>query len=50
MVSADHPGFTIGHRWHLSVHLVAIVLSLLCIVLNTGQTIGLTLFSGSFTV
>lgn len=47
-LSSNHPGFTIGHRWHLSFHLVAIVLSLLCIVFNTGQTIGLTLFLGSF--
>ena len=43
-----HPGFTVGHRWHFSFQLVAIVLSLLCIVFNTGQTIGLTLFLGSF--
>lgn len=47
MVS-HHPGFTIGHRWHLSFQLVVIVLSLLCIIFNTGQTIGLTLFLGSF--
>jgi drug/metabolite transporter (DMT)-like permease len=45
---SDHPGFTICHRWYFSFHLIAIVLSILCIVLNTGQTIGLTLFLGSF--
>jgi hypothetical protein len=45
---SNHPGFTIGHRWHFSFPLVAIILSILCIVLNTGQTIGLTLFLGSF--
>jgi drug/metabolite transporter (DMT)-like permease len=44
----DHPGFTIGHHRHLSFRLVAIVLSLLCIFFNTGQTIGVTLFLASF--
>ncbi len=44
----NHPGFSIGHRWYFSFHLVAIILSLLCIFLNTGQTVGLTLFLGSF--
>ncbi|CAF1292037.1 unnamed protein product [Adineta steineri] len=47
-VLSNHPGFTIGHRWHFNFHLVAIVLSLLCIILNTGQTIGVALFLGSF--
>ena len=47
-IPSHHPGFTIGHRWHFSFHLAAIVLSILCIVFNTGQTIGLTLFLGSF--
>ncbi|CAF0798392.1 unnamed protein product [Adineta ricciae] len=45
---SHHPGFTIGHRWHLSFHHVAIVLSALCIIFNTGQTIGLALFLASF--
>jgi drug/metabolite transporter (DMT)-like permease len=47
-MQSNHPGFTIGHRWHLSFYLVVIILSLLCIIFNTGQTIGLTLFLGSF--
>lgn len=48
IMRSHHPGFTIGHRWHLSFHLVTVVLSMLCILFNTGQTIGLTLFLGSF--
>ena len=44
----NHPGFTVVHRWHLDYRLVAIVLSILCIVFNTGQTIGITLFLASF--
>ncbi|CAF1053258.1 unnamed protein product [Didymodactylos carnosus] len=43
-----HPGFTIGHRWLFSFTLVAIVLSVLNVLASTGQSIGLTLFLGSF--
>lgn len=45
---SGHPGFTIAHRWRFSFRLVAIILSVLCIITNTGQTIGITLFLGSF--
>lgn len=47
-MASSHPGFTIGHRWHLSFRLVTIILSILCIIFNTGQTIGITLFLASF--
>ena len=45
---SSHPGFIIGRRWRFSFRAIAIVLSILCIIFNTGQTIGVALFLGSF--
>lgn len=45
---SSHPGFIIAGRWRFSFHLVAIILSILCVLFNTGQTIGITLFLASF--
>jgi len=47
-MASHHPGFTIGHRWHLNFRLAAIILSILCVLFNTGQTIGVALFLASF--
>ena len=46
--SAQHPGFTIGRKWFFSFTLVAVLLSILNILLASGQSIGLVLFLGSF--
>ncbi|CAF1124031.1 unnamed protein product [Didymodactylos carnosus] len=42
------PGFTIFHRVLFSFKLIATIFSILNVLLSTGQSIGLTLFLGSF--
>jgi hypothetical protein len=45
---SQHPGFTIGRKWHLSFAFVAVIISILNVLFASGQSIGLPLFLASF--